>query len=680
MGNYEKGVDMVFSKAGDLLQKADKKGILVPTKLQNELSDMLNTFNASKNEIYKGADTIKHFLDGFEKEESANLVRALNADKPTGELNGKLLEAYKRIRALIDHNGDELVKAGLLNEKSRVKDYLKRYYESYLNDLSKVKKLFNEKKYKRSNLSYEERIALGMIEDASYVVPRTLAEQRIQLIKGKFLEAINEKYGADKALDDSYVAVEKVDVGGGVLKYGALSGRYIPNAVKQMLDDAHLLKQELGIAEKYLYPVIDHIKVNMTVKNPVTHIYNILSNIQVSAMNGTLGNAAKILHMMKHDKERFDALVKELEPFGLDSSLKDMEDVQLFTNSNKGVNIFMSIVQNAYMSENSKVGKTIRNVYDWEDKIFKVAAYDKLKTEQEMALGRSLSEPEKLDVYKEAVAPYGNYSTPLPAIFRILDKTGLSPFLHYMYKATPAVAKVIAKNPLKYAIIQIALLEAGASIWDEDDAIKPDWAGADSKINLFGVKDWVRFSNGWYWNAGRMMPGLKFGSIDLSGGILGGALRITNGETPLGYTIGSKYDSPAMQVWERVAALAENYAPPMSFGRYGQRVAKKLSGQEQKNYYKEDMGWDELGSRMMGVRKFNEPKEVAHKIKLAENRLKHSIKEDPQNEAKYQKEHDDTVQEIEKQARAKQVEMPASKSTFKKHFVEPIMPKQLVKL
>jgi len=417
----------------------------------------------------------------------------------------------------------------------------------------------------------------------------------------------------------------------------------------------------------------------MTVKNPVTHVYNVLSNLQTSALQGSLSNIARILQMMKNDKEGFAALLKEVEPFGLDSMLKDMEKVELFSNS-KGVNIALSILKNLYMSADSKLGGSIRNVYDWEDKIFKLAAYDHFKQVAEANKGGKLSDAEKLAVYKEAVAPYGNYSTPLPPVVKLLDKTGVSPFLHYIYKSTPAVAKLIAKNPMKYAIIQAALIGVGGSIWSEDDdALKPDWAGENSKVNLFGSKDWVRFGDGWYWNAGRMMPAVKVGAVDMTGGIVGGAIRIAGGETPLGYDIGNKYDSDTMKMLKRAATMSENYLPPVTFGRYGQRVGQKLAGVEVKNYYKEPMGWGEVGGRAVGVRHFNEADEVAKKKRAADNKLKHFLKEDPKNAARHEREHAESLRKIEAQARSKRVPMPEEKSTFKKKFVEPIMPRSLVK-
>lgn len=663
---YEGKVDKAFDTVGNVLKKYDTKGWIIPTDVQNSVADMLNAFRARKNDIYRAADKIKQHLDTFSKEDSENIVRALNGDKSADILSGKAFETYKRMRALIDHNADELIKAGALDEKSKIKDYLKRYYEAYFNDQAKLAKLFNNKVFSRKNMTYEERIALGMIEDASYVIPRTLAEQRVQLIKADFFKQLADSFGEDMRLGEDWVQIEKTQVGAGIYKYGALAGKYVPLHVKKMLDDAHILADELGFTEKYLFPIIDHIKVNVTVKNPVTHVYNVLSNIQLSAIQGTIQNIPHVFDMMRNDKEAFGSLMQELEVFGLDSMLKDMETPQVFSNK-KGVNIVMSILKNMYFSQNSKSGDALRHVYDWEDKIFKVAAYESMSREATQKLGRALSQEEKLKIYKEAVAPYANYSTPLPASVKLLDKTGISPFLHYIYKSTPAVAKLIAKNPLKFAAIQAVLIATGASIFSEEqeDALTPEWAGEKSKINLFGTKDWVRFANGLYWNAGRMMPGMKIGAIDASGGFVGGAINIANGKTPLGYNIGSKYDNLAESLLERFAALAENYAPPLTFGRYGQRAVKKISGEELLNYYKEDMTWQELGTRMLGVRKFNESKEAQSKIRAAHNRFKHFTETDPTNESVYLAELNNKLAEIKKQADAKRVAVTPPKTSTK---------------
>ena len=676
---YEGKVDKVFDWAADFLRKYDTKGWVIPTHVQNDLADMMNAFNARKNGVYRAADDVKKYFDTFDEKDSTDLVKALNGDLQSKHLSEKALNAYKRVRALIDSNADELIAAGALDEKSKIADYLKRFYSKHMEDKAKLAKIFNSRVYKRKNMSYEERIAMGMIEDPNIVIPRTLAEQRLQLIKADFFKQLDETFGEDMPLGEDYVKIDDVNVGAGIKKYGALSGKYVPYHVKKMLDDAHILKDELGFLEKNIYPIVDHIKVNVTVKNPVTHLYNVLSNIQLSALQGTIQHLPAIFKMMKDDPKGFDALLKELEPFGLDSMLNDMEDIEIMS-SNKGVNIVKTIIGNMYFAKKSMSGKALRHIYDWEDKIFKVAAYHGLKQDKESFLGRALNEEEKLHLYKEATAPYANYSTPLPGAFKILDKTGLSPFLHYIYKSTPAVARLIAKNPAKFAAIQVLLATTGASIFsDNEEALKPDWAGKDSKINLFGAKDWVRFSNGWYWNAGRMMPGMKMGAIDTQGGFVGGTLDIINGKTPLGYNIGGKYDSTTESLWKRFAALAENYAPSLTFGRYGQRTLEKLSDNPPKNYYKEDMSWTELIARAAGIRKFNESDEVAKKIRVAKNRYKHFEKEDPSNKMKYLREFKTSLDSIEKQARRRSVVATKPKSRSKK-MVDTGIPKQLIKL
>ena len=123
------------------------------------------------------------------------------------------------------------------------------------------------------------------------------------------------------------------------------------------------------------------------------------------------------------------------------------------------------------------------------------------------------------------------------------------------------------------------------------------------------------------------MPAMKFGAIDVSGGFLGGIIRIMGGDTPLGYNIGSDYDSMGEKMLKRFGTLVENYAPPLTIGRYGQRVGKSVAGVEQLNYYKENMTAEEIIKRALGVRRFNETKEVTTKMKKAANAYKYRAKD-----------------------------------------------------
>lgn len=659
-GSLEKKVDKAFTKGADVLRKipgSDK--FLIATKEQEKVADMISSFNNAQANIYKSSSDIAKYLHTLNKDESKALVRALNGDIKADTLQGETKELYKRFRAVINANAQRLVDAGLLDANYKIDDYVKRFYEKYQDDLIWSDRLFGKAKnlskvYKRKDLDYDTRVALGMIEDSSFVISRTIADQRLQLIKGEFLKSLDKMYGKDTRLD-GYVRVPDENIGGGLKKYGALSGKYVPIDVSEMLKGANIVREELGALEKLLYPVIDHIKVNVTVKNPVTHLYNIGSNLQVAYLQGSLTNTARLITLSKTNPKAFANLIDEVREFGFDSMLKDMQDLELVANADKKTNIVKTIIKNLYMTQDSKVGSAARKVYDWEDKIFKLAAYDKMKRSYEEKLGRQLTALERKKIYKEAVAPYANYSTPLPAVWKMLDKSGAMPFIHYLYKSTPAVAKLIMKHPIKYATMQTAIIAGGASIFGkDDDALKPEWAGNESRVNLYLAKEWSELGNsGWYLNAGRMIPGMRFGAMSIDMGFIGATSAILKGKTPLGYNISNKYDTTSEKIAKQVFAAFENYAPPLTFGRYGQRAVKKLAGLEQKNYYNEDMSWGEFAGRALGVRKFNNKKEAQKRLRDAKNKLRYKLKNDPKNASKHKLEYQKSVQEVQKQARAK---------------------------
>lgn len=223
--------------------------------------------------------------------------------------------------------------------------------------------------------------------------------------------------------------------------------------------------------------------------------------------------------------------------------------------------------------------------------------------------------------FKEAMADYVDYTTPLPPMIRALDKNGVFPFSHYVWKSTPRVAKIIAKNPLKFALLQVALYQMGASVFNDDDNLeKADWAGDKGfaglihfiPSNLFGAKQWVKLDNDEYINLGRSLPGMRLGGLAFDGGFVGSFLSIMQGKDPLwGSKIYKESDSPLQASFKSLQKFSENYAPPITFGRYAQRLTKKAIGFHPKqNDYKEEMTYIEILSQMVGVRKFNKPKQL----------------------------------------------------------------------
>lgn len=383
-------------------------------------------------------------------------------------------------------------------------------------------------------------------------------------------------------------------------------------------------------------------------QNPVTHLYNVASNIQLAFLNGDILALGKILKMRVEDRAGFDELVNRANQYGFNSRLNVAEETEYGLKDTSIASIGLRILKEAYMTKDSKTGSALRSAYDWEDKIFKLAAFKKY-------LDNGMEEKGAFDRANEI---YIDYSTPIPNAWGLADKLGISPFVHYVYKSTPATLKVIAKNPMRYLAGQFLLWSFGGS-WlfnDDDDWAKPKWAA--DQWNLFFSKEWVKMGDSdYYINVGRALPGIKFGFFNFAGdmwnmplGFVGSFAQIARGKTPLGYNIDSKYDDAIDSGVKRIGAFAENFAPPMSpVGRYGQRILATGFGEGKKNYYNERMGVPEIVLRAVGIRRFNPGAEALRKAKEADRRLNH-ILNDPaktqneKNEAK--KEYKETMKKL----------------------------------
>lgn len=665
-------VDAVFSKMGDALSRADEKLTDKVNGMQSKIrfgnlfavhegekvfSEWIREFRIQQRDIHEKALQTQKLLSSMADEDSRILVRALNGDIDSKTLKGSMARMYESFRSMIDENARELVSLGVLKEENAIRDYLKRYYKDFVDGSGSAKMYFDKRFKERKDMSLDERLAKGMIEDASFVIPKTIMEQKVQILKARLLQGLSQRFGIDEARD-GYVRVPDDTIGGGVYRYGALAGKFIPEEIMGQIKGAAFVKESMGVLETYIYPIVDHIKVNVTVKNPATHFYNVASNFMMSYIHGDMRALGRVLLMAKNDKGSFKALVDEANKYGLNTLLDDMEG-DLATSPDGKPNIMLTIMKNLYATADSKTGQVMRSAYEWEDKIFKLSAFDGNMRRMKKELGRNLNEAEKRRAFMEANAAYVDYDTPLPSIVRTLDKSGVFPFLHYTWKSTPVVARAIAKDPMRFMILQAALIGMGASAWfsEEDDIIKPEWAA--DQINLLGSKEWVNLGNGYFLNAGRLVPGMKIGTLDFQAGFVGGVVKIATGETPLGFSIGNKDDTKLDTVLKRSAALAENYAPPLSpIGRYGQRVEKKAMGDGKKNASTgKEMEYSEIMAQPIGVREFDPKHEAQSKANAIDNAYKRQIKNgrDPNDAAK---EYRESVHELKAEARSNGISLP----------------------
>lgn len=619
---YEKIVDDAFDKAEkwfddklveSKLGKKTLRYLTVPKEVR-EVAEMVNAYRTDTVNIAKNANKIADFLrENLSEEDSIALTRGLAGD---GAVPLHLKKTYIRFRKVIDQNAKKLVDNGALAEENSIKDYLKRYYKEYLNNKkSGLFSLSMKEVFKRKDLSHDERLELGLVEEADFVVANTILEQNQQLQKAKLLKRIADTFAIDEE-KEGYRRVSDETIGGGIYKYGALAGKYVPDRVYGELVGARMLSSTMSLLHKSIWTdIIDHIKVNVTVKNPGTHLYNILSNMQMAYLNGDLIALGKVAKMMITDRDKFKKLVNLARKFGLNNEIEDYEHLSVGIDPKKSKNILAKVLKNFYMAEGTAMGKGIRKLYGAEDEIFKLASfYRRIE-------GKKLSTATAKHHFKEAMADYVDYTTPLPPIVRALDKNGVFPFSHYVWKSTPRTAKIIVKNPLKFALLQVALYQMGASVFNDDDNLeKADWAGDKGfaglipfiPSNLFGAKQWVKLDNDEYINLGRSLPGMRLGGLAFDGGFVGSFLSIMQGKDPLwGSKIYKESDSPLQASFKSLQKFAENYAPPLTYGRYAQRLVKKATGFRPKvNDYKEEMSYKEILSQMLGVRKFNKPKQL----------------------------------------------------------------------
>lgn len=436
-----------------------------------------------------------------------------------------------------------------------------------------------------------------------------------------------------------WVRMSDESAGGGIKKYGALAGKYVPEDVAKALAEAEMLGREMAKFNNMYFKLIDHIKVNVTVKNPFTHLYNFGSNMALAFLHGDFNEAMKTTAAwMRGDKQfkRWETLANSL---GLDSHLSDLEGLVKPLQSEAKDGILTRALKEAYMAEGSWSGEKARYLYSMEDKVFKIARFKKNLEMIAKEKGFDVNDFSKFSAdelkaaMKDAQYSYVDYSTHFNGTLKMLDKTGVQPFLHYAVKSTPMVLKAALKRPDRFLMMQAVLAYGGGSAWlgadnERDNLAKPEWAESGALANLVGVKSWMRVGNtNWYFNSGRLVPGFRFDGFDkleFNGGFVGGAINIASGKSTLGYKIESDEDPNAVKITKRLLELTKSYFPPLSpLGRYGQQLgaqgAADITGADiaPKDYNKDDLGFGGIIARGAGVRRFDKEKEYGKELKKA---------------------------------------------------------------
>lgn len=649
-------VDSAFEKAGEGLYKAAKwadENIPFAGKLLDvrehakEIDELLGEYHRTTAAIYTQAGQFKEYLGKLSLSNRKAIFKALDGEMDPSELPEHVRPLYEKVRKTIDGGAQALVDAGALEGKNVIKDYVKHYYKKHLDEArenSRIAKALRQSKFfARKQMSWEQKQLREIEDDAAFAVTNTILEQKKQLLKAQTLKLFADKFAKDAPPEGAeglkWTRISDESAGGGIKKYGALAGKYVPEDVSKALAEAEMLGREMTKFNGAYYKLVDHIKVNVTVKNPFTHLYNFGSNMTLAFLHGDFAETIKTTAAWVGRSESFKKWENLANSLGLDSHLSDLEGLVRPLQRGTGGSILTRALKNAYMAEGSWTGNKARYLYSMEDKLFKIARFKKNLELIAKDKGFDANDFSKFSAdelkaaMKDAQYSYVDYSTHFNGTLKLLDKSGVQPFLHYAVKSTPMVVKAALKRPDRFLMMQAVLAYGGGSAWlsadnEQDNLAKPEWAESGALPNLVGVKSWMRVGGtDWYFNSGRLVPGFRFDGFDkleFNGGFVGGAINIASGKSTLGYKIESEEDSAAEKITKRVLELAKSYFPPISpLGRYGQQLGAQavsdVSGLDiaPKDYNKDELGYGGIMARGVGVRRFDKKKEYGKELKKA---------------------------------------------------------------
>lgn len=306
----------------------------------------------------------------------------------------------------------------------------------------------------------EEYAKLGSVEDLATRTGATLESQGQDLVKGRFYDKILNESNI-KTFDtpeEGMVRLEK--------DYGSLTGKYVDPEVKSSLD------QFSGLGDRHTPEAwrkyVNEWKANVVIKNPKSHVNNVIGNITMSwygdvpvsnALKGA-GHAAKAATDNNYIKTMNNyPEAAEVGLFGrtsLDEMINQVTGIESrFKPQNLPGNMNKS---NLYLGKDSKWGKPIYDAYRNEDDAFKLSNYNYFR-------GKGLS-PEASR--KKVELAIFDYAKQMPKGLNYLRDTGMIPFVSWQYKSIPLLADTLANNPAKLAGTTAALYGMNA-IFDGDN-------------------------------------------------------------------------------------------------------------------------------------------------------------------------------------------------------------------
>ncbi|MDD5548628.1 MAG: hypothetical protein PHI79_03405, partial [Sulfurovaceae bacterium] len=336
---------------------------------------------------------------------------------------------------------------------------------------TKISKLPNGKIKLRRDYTFDERLAMGEVEDIAYTLPQTLASLQVMVNNAKFLDSLpNSVIATTKEFTPEVLEASGFKLASGT-RYGALNGRWVH---KDVLSDINKFQRGFfgednnfaKIATKFL----TYYKKTHTVYNPGTHLNNLMSNIPMSYMAGL--NPAEIVRIYDIGIRTATKINKLTELKGKlsvrpnDANLKeqirqmqttniklwyDLKSKGLFGRS--GLNDTLGRYYKSSTIEPKEQNKIINGIKYIDEKAS--ALYASEDDIYRFALAKHYIEKNKMSI-DEAITKVNqnlpDYTKTMPPLQDALRRTGIVPFMSWTYHATPMLIRQIKDNPIKAAV------------------------------------------------------------------------------------------------------------------------------------------------------------------------------------------------------------------------------------
>lgn len=400
--------------------------------------------------------------------ERVAMGKAVRGEIPWESLPENLAEKVKYMREILDHNGAQAVRYGLLSAdtyEANKGSYLARMYEIYENPI--IKKFFattpnpsklNLKNFmQRQDIPADIRALMQEMIEPAYAFAKGGFNVKRDVIIADFFENIakNPEWVRDKeAPDFIQLSSDK--------KWGALKDKFVQKDIYRDLLEVSEFKGQIDAAVNdfqtsnnkfnawFNNPFkkgVSMWKKMKVVYNPATHARNLMSNSFLLDMSGMPWSIQSVyLPMAAYNLAKNTHWAKAARQSGAIGSEYNANDFANLYDKFKSLKNPADMIRNA----GSKVDDFVTGMYQAEEAVFKLAKFMHEVKVKNKSVEQAATEAKKWLFDYSDVPTWVKYVG-----------TYYQPFVTFKYKVLPRIVETAYRNPLKF--VKYALM---ATAWE----------------------------------------------------------------------------------------------------------------------------------------------------------------------------------------------------------------------